>query len=54
MSPFHPVRRTLDNIINPLLEPIRKVIPPFQNIDLSPVILMVILQAFEYILLRIV
>jgi len=36
MSPFHPVRNALDRIVDPLLAPIRKVVPPVQNIDFSP------------------
>jgi YggT family protein len=54
MSPFHVIRRTLDAIVNPLLAPIRKVIPPIMNLDFSPVILIILLQIIESLLLRIV
>jgi YggT family protein len=36
MSPFHPVRSFLDRIVDPLLYPIRKVVPPIMNMDFSP------------------
>ncbi len=54
LSPYHPVRSTMDKIVNPLLLPIRKVIPPILNLDFSLVILIVLLQIVESLLLRIV
>ena len=54
LSPYHPVRSAMDKIVNPLLLPIRKVIPPILNLDFSPVILIVLLQIVESLLLRIV
>lgn len=54
MSPFHPIRRFLDRVVEPMLTPIRKILPPIQNIDLSPLVLLVILQVLETIILRIV
>jgi YggT family protein len=52
MDPYHPIRMTLDRIVNPLLNPIRRVIPPIANLDLSPIILIVILQIVDSILVR--
>lgn len=54
MSPYHVVRSTLDKIVNPLLTPIRKIVPPIMNLDFSPIILVVLLQIIESLLLRIV
>jgi YggT family protein len=54
LSPYHPFRRFLDQIVNPMLDPIRRVIPPLQNIDFSPVILLLLLQIIEYLLLKII
>jgi len=34
----------LDNIVRPIMSPIQKVIPPIGNIDISPIVLMLILQ----------
>ena len=35
----HPVRDTLDRIVEPLLAPIRRILPPTGPIDLSPMVL---------------
>jgi YggT family protein len=44
MSPFHPIRQRIDSIIEPLLNPIRRVIPTMGMIDFSPLILILIIQ----------
>ena len=44
MDPYHPVRRGVDNIVEPLLAPIRRVIPPLGVIDISPLILILLIQ----------
>ncbi|MEA5077324.1 MAG: YggT family protein [Anaerolineaceae bacterium] len=54
MSPYHPIRKTLDSIVNPMLEPIRKIVPPVQGIDFSPMVLLILVQILEYILLRVI
>jgi len=54
MSPFHPFKKALDSIVNPLLEPIRRIVPPIQNIDFSPVILLITIQIIETIILRVI
>ena len=52
MSPYHPFRMAIDRIIEPLLAPIRRVVPPVGMIDFSPVVLMVLLQVIGYLLSR--
>ncbi len=52
MSPFHPIRRNLDQFIDPLLSPIRRFIPPIMNMDFSPLILVIVLQVVEYLVTR--
>jgi YggT family protein len=54
MSPYHPVRKTLDKIVEPLLAPFRRIIPPVQGIDFSPMVLLIVVQIVEYILLQVV
>lgn len=54
LSPYHPFRATLDRFVEPLLNPIRKIIPPVQMFDFSPVILLIILQVMENLLLRLI
>jgi YggT family protein len=51
LPPFNNVRIFLDRIVSPLLAPIRKLIPPVQMIDFSPIILLVILQVVQYLIL---
>lgn len=52
MSPFHPVRSALDRIVDPLLTPIRKVVPPIQNIDFSPLIFIILLEVITSLIVR--
>ncbi len=37
MDPFHPLRRGIDNIVEPMLNPIRRVVPPMGGFDFSPI-----------------
>ncbi|MEK6587929.1 MAG: YggT family protein [Chloroflexota bacterium] len=41
LSPYHEVRRFLDRIVQPLLYPIRKFVPPVGGIDFSPMVLLI-------------
>ncbi len=44
MDPYHPVRRGIDNIVEPMLLPIRRVVPTAGMFDFSPMVLMILLQ----------
>jgi len=44
VPPYHPVRQLFDRIVEPMLKPIRRLIPPVGMFDFSPIILIVILQ----------
>ena len=44
MSPYHPVRATVDRLVMPLLDPIRRVIPLIGMLDFSPVVLIILVQ----------
>jgi len=50
MSPYHPVRTAIGRIINPLLNPIRRVVPLIGAIDLSPLILIILIEILIYAL----
>ncbi len=50
MSPYHPVRRAIDQIVEPLIAPIRRFVPPIGMIDFSPIILIIVIQILEYVL----
>jgi YggT family protein len=52
LPPYNNFRIFLDRIVNPMLAPIRRIVPPVQMIDFSPIILLVLLQVVEYILVR--
>ena len=36
--------KTLDQIVQPIVAPFRRIIPPISNIDLSPMIAIIVLQ----------
>jgi YggT family protein len=44
MDPYHPVRVAIDRIVLPLLDPIRRLIPPIAMLDFSPLILIILVQ----------
>ena len=50
LSPYHPVRAAIDRIIDPLLTPIRRVVPLVGMFDFSPLILMILLDVIDQIL----
>jgi len=52
MDPFHPIRRTIDQIVDPFLAPIRRFLPPITNLDFSPIVLIILLQIVDSILFR--
>jgi len=52
LSPYHPVRATLDRFVNPVLNPIRRLMPSTMALDFSPTILVFILIIVEQILLN--
>jgi YggT family protein len=50
LNPFHPLRSALDSFVDPMLAPIRRVIPPVGGLDFSPAILLIILQVLSRVL----
>lgn len=50
VSPFHPAARLLTAFMQPLLAPIQRVLPRPGNIDLSPLVLIVLLQIVQLVL----
>lgn len=52
MSPYHPVRQTLERFVDPLLAPIRRVLPPAGMFDFSPIVFIIIVQVLASILTR--
>lgn len=44
MDPYHPIRRGVDNIVEPMLAPIRRIVPNVGMFDFSPLVLILLLQ----------
>lgn len=44
LDPFHAVRRFLDSIVQPMLNPIRRLLPQTGGFDFSPFVLLIGLQ----------
>ncbi len=51
MDPFHPVRENLGRIVNPLLAPIRQVMPPMGGLDFSPLVFLLLIQLVRNLLI---
>ena len=50
LSPYHPVRNALDRVLAPMLNPIRKIVPMVGMFDLSPLILIILLEILTFVL----
>lgn len=52
MDPYHPVRNTVNRLVNPILNPIRRLLPQTGMMDFSPLVAIILVQILEYILTR--
>ena len=52
LDPFHPIRQALDRIVRPLLEPIRRLLPPVGMLDFSPFVLLILVQVVGALLIQ--
>jgi YggT family protein len=50
MSPYHPFKQSLDRLLEPLISPIRRVVPTVGMFDFTPVVLIIIVQLVDVIL----
>ena len=53
LPPYHPVREALDRIVEPFLNPIRRVVPMAGMFDFSPLILLFAIELVSRILIAI-
>ena len=53
MPPYNPVRMALDRIVEPMLAPIRRVIPMAGMMDFSPIILMILIEIISRVLVNV-
>jgi YggT family protein len=53
MSPYHLIRQTVDRLVEPLLAPIRQILPQTGVFDFSPLVLLILIQLIAGILISI-
>jgi YggT family protein len=46
----NPVVRVLDQIVAPILEPLRRIVPPIGMMDITPIVALIILQILQAII----
>ncbi len=54
MSPWQPVRLFFDRLVDPMLAPIRRIVPPLGMFDFSPLVLIILLQLLGTILVNLI
>jgi len=52
LDPYHPIRQGVDNLVRPLLDPIRRVVPPVGMLDFSPLVLIILIQVVSNLMTR--
>ena len=53
LPPYNNIRVFLDRMVNPLLLPIRRVVPPLGMLDFSPIVLIILIQLVEWVLISV-
>lgn len=51
LSPYHPIRETLDRVVEPLLAPIRRFMPAMGMFDFSPLVFLLLVQVLGNIVI---
>ncbi len=51
-SPYHPVVRFLYRATEPVLRPVRRILPPIFSLDLSPVLVIFVIYFIKELLFR--
>ena len=54
LSPYHPAREFTSRIFEPLLAPIRRVLPQGGMLDFSPLVLIILVQLLEMLILSVI
>ena len=50
MDPYHPIRNTVNRLVDPILNPIRRLLPRTGMMDFSPIVAIILVQVLESIL----
>lgn len=53
VSPYHPLRRTVYDLTEPFLEPIRRFLPATSGLDFSPLIALLLLEVIRRVLIEV-
>ncbi len=48
LDPYNRLRRSVDSIVAPMLDPIRRVVPLIGGFDLSPLILILLISVLKF------
>lgn len=51
MAPYHPLRQTIDRVLEPIYAPIRKFLPQTGMFDFSPIILIIVVELVSRLLI---
>lgn len=54
VSPYHPAVNFLYQVTEPILAPLRRIIPPLGMVDVTPVIALILLQIVQQVLVAII
>lgn len=54
LNPWHDVRRFIDSLVDPMLAPIRRILPGTGGIDFSPLVLLILLNIVQRLLVSLV
>jgi YggT family protein len=54
LEPWHPVRRFLNQLAEPLLRPFRNILPPMGMLDLSPMVALIAIQILGQLLILLI
>lgn len=52
MDPYHPIRSTVNRMVDPILNPIRRIMPQTGMMDFSPLVAIILVQIIEFVLTR--
>lgn len=53
VNPYSPIAPMVRTLSQPFLRPFQRIIPPIANIDLSPLVLLLVIQVLQYVLLNV-
>ena len=50
LPPFNPIRAALGRVLQPLYDPIRRVLPSMGGFDFTPIVALLVIQVIEQVL----